>query len=224
MGTQQLIAKKIAEIHPVADQFPGVIIIHNICENFNKVEYMSPRGLSILGITLEELKNMHTDYHSSFFNEDDAKDYVPKLLEMIKRNKEDEIYTFFQQVRASEKHPWQWHISSTKILLKDDAGVPLLAIFFAVPIDPLHHFTSKVQRLLDENNFLRSNLKTFTTLSRREKELVKHLALGHTSSEIAQKLHIAADTVKTHRKNIYKKLNINSVHELLQYARAFDLV
>lgn len=222
--TQKLIAQKIKEIEPAANQFPGVVIIHNIQANFNKIEYMSPRGANILGISLEELKSLGADYHVRFFNEEDAKDYVPKMIEMVKLNDENAIYSFFQQVRRSELCPWVWHHSSTRILLKDDNNQPLLSITFAVPIDPENHLTNKVSRLLDENNFLRKHFKEFSRLTNREKELVKQLASGKSATQISKLLHINSETVKTHRKNIYRKLDIRSSFELLQYARAFDLV
>lgn len=55
-------------------------------------------------------------------------------------------------------------------------------------------------------------------LSEREKEIVKLVAEGLTSSEIAQKLFIAEHTVRTHRKNIFKKLGINNTSQLTRFA------
>ena len=72
-------------------------------------------------------------------------------------------------------------------------------------------------------NFLRANYHSYAALSSREKDVIRQLAKGLTSAEIAEELFIAGETVKTHRKNISQKLKINSAHELLNYARAFDL-
>jgi len=221
---KQTIAEKISEISAVADQFPGVVIIHNVRDQFGKVEYISERGVKGLGLSSEKIKNLGADYHKKFFNEEDVKDYVPKLYNLIQENNEDEMFSFFQQVRPSEKQDWEWHLSSSKILLRDEEDLPLLSITFAVPIDPLHHVTHKVSRLLNENNFLRAHIKDFAKLSDREREVMKHLAMGQSATEISVILHITAETVKTHRKNIYQKLNIKSAHELSEYARAFDLV
>ncbi|PBQ32071.1 helix-turn-helix transcriptional regulator [Sphingobacteriaceae bacterium] len=218
------IENKISEISAVADQFPGVVIIHNVRDQFGRVEYISERGVKSLGLSIEKIKNLGADYHKKFFNEEDAKDYVPKMYDLIQKNEEDEIFSFFQQVRPSDKHEWEWHLSSSKILLRDEDNLPLLSITFAVPIDPLHHVTHKVSRLLEENNFLRANIKHYSKLSDREREVMKNLATGLTAVKIAEKLHITTETVKTHRKNIYQKLNIKSSFELSEYARAFDLV
>jgi DNA-binding NarL/FixJ family response regulator len=45
-------------------------------------------------------------------------------------------------------------------------------------------------------------------LTRREKEILKHIALGKTNDEIAGTLHISILTVKTHVRNIYSKINV----------------
>ncbi len=57
-----------------------------------------------------------------------------------------------------------------------------------------------------------------STLGPREREVLQLLAEGHSSPEIARRLHIAASTVETHRRNIMRKLNVHSVAELTKYA------
>jgi DNA-binding NarL/FixJ family response regulator len=47
----------------------------------------------------------------------------------------------------------------------------------------------------------------------REKEIVRHLAEGFSSDEVAERLFISSDTVKTHRKNVIEKTGArNMVH------------
>ncbi|GAA4454078.1 response regulator transcription factor [Nibrella saemangeumensis] len=60
-------------------------------------------------------------------------------------------------------------------------------------------------------------------LSRREIEIIKLIKLGLPASVIAEKLFLSEETVKTHRKNIYYKLNINSVAQLIQFANDLGL-
>lgn len=55
-------------------------------------------------------------------------------------------------------------------------------------------------------------------LSEREIEIVKLLCEGLTSLEIANKLFIADETVKTHRKNILKKTGVHNTSQLMQFA------
>lgn len=57
-------------------------------------------------------------------------------------------------------------------------------------------------------------------LSEREKEIIQLIAREYTSSEIADKLHIATNTVENHRKNIFQKLKVkNSAGMIMEATR-----
>lgn len=58
----------------------------------------------------------------------------------------------------------------------------------------------------------------FDALSEREREVVRQIADGRTSREIAEKLFISVATVKTHRNNIMKKLKVNSMAGMIRAA------
>lgn len=55
-------------------------------------------------------------------------------------------------------------------------------------------------------------------LSPRETEVVRLIALGHTSAEIAVKLNVSRRTVETQRARIYAKLGLSSRAGLVQFA------
>ncbi|MFM2327704.1 MAG: hypothetical protein RIR31_1906 [Bacteroidota bacterium] len=55
-------------------------------------------------------------------------------------------------------------------------------------------------------------------LSKREKEILKLIAEGLTNLEISKQLFISIDTVDTHRKNLYAKLNVKNTALLIRYA------
>jgi DNA-binding CsgD family transcriptional regulator len=220
---EERIQQKIAGIAAVADNLPAVVIIHNFQQGM-RVEYISPRGTRELGFTLEEIREMGEEYHARFFNPEDMPDQIAKMKHLLEKNSDEEIASLFQQVRASEEHSWAWYLTTLKILMRDEEGKVLLTIALAFPIDPLHHVTSKVARLLEENNFLRKNYNRYSRLSGREQEILKHISLGKSASESAEELFISVSTVETHRRNLKKKLGTSSFFELTQYARAFDLI
>ncbi len=55
-------------------------------------------------------------------------------------------------------------------------------------------------------------------LTDREKEVLREIAQGLSTKEIAEKIHLSFHTVNTYRKNIGEKLNIHSVAGLAVYA------
>lgn len=56
-------------------------------------------------------------------------------------------------------------------------------------------------------------------LSSREQQVLHCLALGMTNREIADKLYLSIETVKTHRRNIYRKLEVGNPREFLKKIR-----
>ncbi|MCF0074891.1 response regulator transcription factor [Dyadobacter sp. CY261] len=56
-------------------------------------------------------------------------------------------------------------------------------------------------------------------LTQREKEIIALICKGSTSGAIAEKLFVSVRTVETHRKNIYRKLNVHTSVELAHHAK-----
>ena len=218
----QRINAKVESVRNIVHLLPGVIIIHRMPGG--EIEYMSPNGLQQLNLTLEEVRSLSTgEYHNRYFNPDDAMDYVPKVLNWLD-NSSDENLSFFQQVRVGINGAWVWHMSTLKIILRDDAGMPVLAINMSAKVESVQHVTDKLERVLKENTFLRDNYQLYVTLSKRQREILRLIALGLSAPEIAEKLFISVTTAETHRRNIKAKLNVNTSFGLVEYARAFDLV
>jgi len=61
-------------------------------------------------------------------------------------------------------------------------------------------------------------------LSPRETTIVRHISMGLTNRQIAEKLFLSAHTVMTHRKNISAKLGIKSVSGLTVYAIVNNII
>lgn len=61
-------------------------------------------------------------------------------------------------------------------------------------------------------------------LTKTETEILKDIALGMTTKEIAEKRISSFHTVNTHRKNIFRKLGVNNAHEATKYALRAGLV
>lgn len=222
MKVEESLQKKISLFAEYAELMPGVVIIHEI-ENF-PVAYMSSRGLEELGITLQELQEMNTHYHEKFFNNEDMEIFMFKLTNLLQNKDPSETFTFFQQVKLKNHEDWVWHISSSRIFHMDKNGNPTHLVTVSIPIGQMKHIPHKAERLLAENIFFKNNIAKFQTLGNRGKEVLKLVALGKSSSEIADELCISIDTVSTHRKLIKKKLGINTTFEFMEYAQAFDLI
>lgn len=69
-----------------------------------------------------------------------------------------------------------------------------------------------------------SQADDYEQLSRREREVLKLIALGYTASEIAEQLVLSPKSVETYRTRIMQKLNLHSRSALVQYALARGLL
>jgi two-component system, NarL family, response regulator NreC len=59
---------------------------------------------------------------------------------------------------------------------------------------------------------------TDDSLTMREVEVLRLIALGYTTAEIARKLHLSPRTIETHRGHIHRKLGVRTRAELVRYA------
>ena len=55
-------------------------------------------------------------------------------------------------------------------------------------------------------------------LTPAERSILKEIALGKTTKEIAVERNLSFHTINSHRKNIFRKLGVNNAHEATKYA------
>jgi DNA-binding CsgD family transcriptional regulator len=61
----------------------------------------------------------------------------------------------------------------------------------------------------------------YPTISRREKEILRLVSYEHTAEEIAERLYISVNTVKTHKRNLSDKLDVKNMAGLVR--KGFEL-
>jgi DNA-binding CsgD family transcriptional regulator len=61
-------------------------------------------------------------------------------------------------------------------------------------------------------------------LSSREMEVLQNIAQGHSNQEIADRLFVSLNTVKSHTNNIYSKLNVRRRTQAIEKARKLNLI
>lgn len=67
-------------------------------------------------------------------------------------------------------------------------------------------------------------LPPVASLTKRELEVLRLVALGYTQQEIADELGVSAKTVETHKSNIMEKLNTKKRSTVVQYALAHGII
>ncbi|MRT15903.1 response regulator transcription factor [Vitellibacter sp. q18] len=70
-------------------------------------------------------------------------------------------------------------------------------------------FNDNTEEAQNDFSFLDEFLNKYN-LTKREAEVIQMVCKGYSSNEIAEKLFLSSFTVQTHRRNIFRKLNIES--------------
>ncbi|HLV40511.1 response regulator transcription factor [Xanthomarina sp.] len=80
----------------------------------------------------------------------------------------------------------------------------------------------QTQKILDTENL--HELEVIPKITRREKEILQHVADGYTTAQIGEKLFISPHTVESHRKNLMEKFDVSSMNAVVKYALEFKLL
>ena len=80
------------------------------------------------------------------------------------------------------------------------------------------------QRALETIITQQQEEESTSILTTTEMEIVKAIAQGKTTKEIAAERFSSIHTITTHRKNIFRKLGINTAHEAVKYALRAGLI
>ena len=78
-----------------------------------------------------------------------------------------------------------------------------------------NYLTPEAEKALKYETDLQNKLPKLT---KREKEVLLLISNGLTNNQISEKLFISIDTVDSHRKNLYSKMNVNNTAMLIKFA------
>ena len=112
-------------------------------------------------------------------------------------------------------------------VLKKAADAELISAIRAVLRGEMYVHPSMTRTLLEdilpEAKSFSADL-TWASLSEREQEVLKMVALGHTSAEIADQLSLSAKTVETYRARGMEKLGLRTRAALVKFALQEGLI
>ncbi len=97
--------------------------------------------------------------------------------------------------------------------------------FFCIDfnVNKLDFGVYNLRKIVDANMKKQKLFPLFQLLTKREREIITFIAKGYTNKRIGEELFLSSHTIRTHRNNIFRKLNINHLRQLLEFADLFDL-
>ncbi len=143
---------------------------------------------------------------------------VEEFVEMVKRFPESKWLSIMDVIDEQLIHQFTNQLSDVNIALKTNAKEELSAALIASSQGKKYYCSEALDIILGNKKSKPASDKRILQLTPTEKEIVQLLAQGKTTKEVANERHLSYHTVITHRKNIFRKLELNSVHELTRYA------
>ncbi|MEJ1239269.1 response regulator transcription factor [Chryseolinea sp. T2] len=113
-------------------------------------------------------------------------------------------------------------------VVKNDGGKEVIKALEAVVAGRKYYSDAVAQAIMGKYRQQRAEVlnrkQVVVEITNREKQVMEHLAQGHTNSRIADDLFISIRTVETHRANLMRKLEAKNCVELVNKARELNFI
>ncbi len=164
-----------------------------------------------------------TKYRDSIINETSKKNIINAQIEYETEKKDLRIQ---ELAKENEKRIADAKSNTSKLIIISIIGVSVITILLVLIYllrknndltlenknSEIKHYVLQIKKLKTQVDSKVNNgnqIKSFN-LSKRETEVLEYITLGLSNDEIAEKMFVSKNTIKTHIKNIYSKLEVKS--------------
>lgn len=194
-------------------------------------EYVSKNFSSALSLDINEMCEKGMSFWWTRMHPEEMETWLTSLQDLMnftlaEKPREDRkrmTYTWNYRVRDG-RGTYKNIIQHTTPMHLDEEGKPVIGLAHYSVISAIEHIpiqaTAKILNAQDEYETVyyqsyNSQKLLAPHISHREIDILRLLSFGYNSDEIATKLHISHNTVKTHRKNILEKSDCKNTTELV---------
>ena len=184
-------------------------------------------------------QNMATSFHDSIINETSQKSIISTKIAYETAIKDKQIQKLAQEKEESQQEA---KTNFYRFVIISIVGVLSILAFLIIfylyrknsdlelqqKNSELQNYILQVNELKDQSKHLSEvNQEDFTEkfksfdLSKREIEVLTNIANGLSNDEIAKEMFVSKNTIKTHIKNIYMKLDVKNRIQAIKKIRDF---
>ncbi len=167
------------------------------------------------GKEIEDLLNHGRSYLRKISCPISLKNAEFKSKSFHETNDFDGVCSYTQQIQLNGE---MTYIFTNKLLL--DEAKTISICYFLEDLGPIGRI---LRQLAPRVYASQRNYQLFQSLTKQEKIVIKLLSEGLTNREIGERLYISYHTVHAHRKNIYHKLGIKSISQLIRFSLVLDM-
>jgi len=198
-GSHQYKAKLLGEL-------PGIILVYSF-EDGDLVREYYQNNLNMEFPEISSFLNLSQHIHSK-----SLRDYATFLNDFLE-GKSEPRNTKIQLLLPTEEDPRRL----VDVLLVNDMNHQRLIVYVLTP-------TNKPMRQLMEDKRNKRFLIGNTKLTQRELIVLKHIANGLKTSEIAKETERSIYTIENTKRRLFRKLKLKNVNELVRFATEYDIV
>lgn len=217
----------------VSDQLFYRDCLYTLLSSFQTIELIDKT--SLVESEYQEFLEKHIDVLIVEVNESSSMDAIRNLFQKFQKSR--------KLVITSNKNNWFLsaliHIGANGCFITTAKGSELaiaIRVIYSerwyLPEDLYHQLyceldtkQKEIFNVFDEvNQPIDIHKVDFNSLTSRELDVLRLIAIGETSSSIAEKLFISDSTVSTHRKHILKKLGFNNTPTLIRFTLEQGLI
>lgn len=231
--------------HPLFGKFLDRVPCGIVVSDYQQAKYLYINDEAIktfTGFTKEEfLKRGGVYQFTKDIQPDDKQIHAtivwPKIISILKAAKKEDIpnYKFSFNYRYPLREGTEIKVLQSSVFLEtDEEHKPLLVLITVTDITKFKHDNSVsltvsryvkstgVENIVSEV-FIPSDLYN-PLITSREIDIIRAIAQGKTSKQISEMYSISQHTVRAHRKNIFKKVNVKNSAQLTAYAQSIGVL
>ncbi len=193
----------------------GSVYLMKVDENGSTLPvWMNSQYSKITGYSFDDRQKIGFNYKDDeLYHPDD----VGIIRDGIKKIMKDRTEGYAGMFRIKSKEGgWKWVLSSARVLtINGDPGF-LLSMMVDLTED-MTKFHILTERYTKEIKQLKNEI-TINKLTKTEKEIIRELVSGKSTKQIADQRSRSYETINNHKRNIFEKLNINKISEMVNFA------
>mgnify|MGYP006291288169 CR=1 FL=1 len=225
---QELLCSLDQSLHRLCDSVKNKnFTLEQIADDLPCHMHLNRRSDMVMYFLNKSARDYYGDYYEIILNSGAAamqkvihprttRQVLGPLFELTVSNDTSKVLSFVQYVRRDPDSDYHFFMTNCKLYEPDDS-----LICITQQASCLDKYARQMLQMLDQDRFYTQNVHKFAGLTRREKQILQHIASGKTNQDIADMLCISKYTVKTHRQNIIKKLETSKLADLIKYAQTF---
>ena len=207
-------SESIISLDELSELIPGYIHLNN--KQTLGIDYYSRNALELFNKSMEEIQQAGRKHIDAISDEKSKQIFNTSLINFSLNGDPLKTFSFIQRLRESPKAKFELYYTTSRHY-RDRKNL----LSFTQPLQMLNDFSFLKEIVEERYTFYNKHFCRFNTLTQREREILSLIAEGDTNKTISEKLCISYQTVKTHRKNICRKLETGKLIELVKFSQVF---